>query len=100
MIVYLRNRFLYSCTVKVATQVYNVIFLDHFLLDYTKSSYKQRGLSKVTNTTANLPRQLLTTKLSTMHFAMIGSANRKLWVVGKSVSLTYQINMNVEKANA
>jgi len=28
---------------------------------------------------------MLTTKMSTMHFAMTGLDNRKLWVVGRSM---------------
>jgi len=46
---------------------------------------------------AALPTQLLahqgkcymTTKLSTLHFAMVDLDNRELWVVGKPLSLTY-----------
>jgi len=77
---------------------YSIIFLNDFLLDYTKNAY-QGGFSNVTYTTASLPRQMLTTKLSTTHFKMIGLDNRKLWVVGRSISLTYQIKMNVGKRN-
>jgi len=40
-------------------------------------------------TTASLPRQKLTTNLSTVHFKIVGIDNRKLWVVGRSTSLTY-----------
>jgi len=36
-------------------------------------------LASVTCTTASVPRQMLTTKLYTMHFAMVGF--KKLWVV-------------------
>jgi len=35
--------------------------------------------ANVTCTTASLPRQMLTTKLFTMHFAMVGFRN--IWVV-------------------
>jgi len=53
---------------------------------------------------ATLPTQLpayqmLTTKLSTMHFAMVGLDNKNVWFVGRSISLTYYINMNVERGN-
>ena len=51
----------------------------------------------VTWTTASLPRQMLTTKLFIMHFARIGF--RKLQVVWRSISLTYCINMNIERWN-
>jgi len=37
----------------------------------------------------------LTTKLSTIHFAMVGLNNKNPWVVGRSISL----NMNVERRN-
>jgi len=43
--------------------------------------------ANVTCTIASLPRQMLTTKLFTMHFATVGF--RKLVVVWRSVSLTY-----------
>jgi len=43
--------------------------------------------ANVTCITANLPRQMLTTKLFTMHLAMIGF--RKLRVMRRSISLTY-----------
>ena len=46
--------------------VYNKIFLNNLLLGYIKYAYNQRG-ANVTYTTASLPRQMLTTKLSTMH---------------------------------
>ena len=35
--------------------------------------------ANVTCTTASLPKQMLTTKLFTMHFAVVGF--RKIWVV-------------------
>jgi len=70
-----------------ATQlVYNLIFLNNFLIGYTKSAYNQSGFSNATYTTASLPRQMLTTKLFTMHFPMVGFS--KLWVVWRSISLT------------
>jgi len=47
-------------------------------------------------TTVSLPRQTLTMKLSKMHFAVIGSDNRTLWAVGRSISLTCYLNMTVE----
>jgi len=43
--------------------------------------------TKVTCTTVSLPSQMLTSKLFTMHFAMVGF--RKLWVVWRLNSLTY-----------
>jgi len=67
--------------------VYNLFFLSNFLLGFPKNTYNQRGFSNVTWTTASLPRQMLTTKLFTMHFAMVGF--RKLWVVWRLISLTY-----------
>jgi len=71
----------------LATQlVYNLIFLNNFLIGYTKSAYNQSGFSNATYTTASLPRQMLTTKLFTMHFPMVGFS--KLWVVWRSISLT------------
>ena len=39
-------------------------------VDYTKNAYNQHGYRKVTYTTASLPRQMLTTKLYTMHFVI------------------------------
>jgi len=63
-------------------------FLNNFLPDYTKNAYNPCGFSNVTYTTASL-RQMLTTNLSAMHFTMIGLGNRKLWVVGSSISLTW-----------
>jgi len=73
--------------------VCNLIFLDKFLLDYIKNAYNQRGFSNVTYTTARLTRQILTTNLPTMHFAMVGLGldDRNLWVVGRSIYLTYCI---------
>jgi len=56
------------------------------LLGYTKTAYNNRGFSTVIYTTACLLRQMLTSKLFTSNFAMIGF--RKLWVVWRSVSLT------------
>ena len=56
---------------KDTTHVNNVILLNNFLLHYTKNAYNQRGFSHVTCTTAGLSRQMLTTKLPTMHFAII-----------------------------
>jgi len=50
--------------------VYNITFLNIFLLDYIKNAYNQRGFSNVTYTTGSLTRQMLTTKLPSMHFAM------------------------------
>jgi len=41
----------------------------------------------VTCTTDSLPRQMLTTKLFTMHLARVGF--RKLWVVWRLIYLTY-----------
>jgi len=35
-------------------------------------AYIQRGFSNVTYTIASSPRQVLTTKIPTMHFAMVG----------------------------
>jgi len=66
-------------------------------VDYTKNAYNQHGYRKVTYTTASLPRQMLTTKLPTMHFAMIG-----LWMKGSYGSWEDQFfdilnNMNVER---
>jgi len=52
--------------------VYNLFFLSNILLGYTKNAYNQRGFSNVTWTTVNLPRPMLTTKLFTMYFAMVG----------------------------
>jgi len=73
----------------LATQlVYNLIFLNNFLLGCTKNAYNQRGFNNVTWTTASLPRQTLTTKLFTTHFATVGF--RKLWVVWRLISLTYK----------
>jgi len=46
------------------------------------------NLANVSNTIANIPRQMLTTKLSTMYFAIVRLDNRKLWVVWRSISLT------------
>jgi len=71
--------------------------MNNFLLDSTITAYSQRGFRNVTYTTANLPRHMLTMKLPIMHFAMIGLDNRKLWVVARSIALTYLINMNVER---
>ena len=42
---------------------------------------------------------MLTTKLPTMHFAMPATDNTKLRVVGRSISLTSPINMNIERKN-
>jgi len=64
----------------LATQlVYNIIFLHHFLLGYTKMLTINMDSANVTCTTASLPRQMLATMLFTMHLAMIGF--RKLRVV-------------------
>ena len=46
---------------------------------YAKKCINQHGFSNVTWTTVSLPRPMLTTKLFTMHFAMVGF--RKLRVV-------------------
>jgi len=54
-------------------------FPEQFL---TTDAYNQRGISKVTYTTASLPSQMLTTKPSAMHFAVVGLDNRKLLVMG------------------
>jgi len=43
--------------------------------------------ANVTCTIASIPRQMLTTKLYTMHFAMAGF--KTLWVVWRQISLTY-----------
>jgi len=40
---------------KDAKQVYNIIFLNNFLLNYTKNTYNQRGISNVTCTTTSSP---------------------------------------------
>ena len=64
----------------LATQlVYNLFFLSNFLLGCTKNACNKFGFSNVTWTTASLPRPMLTAKLFTMHFAMVGF--RKLRVV-------------------
>ena len=84
---------------KDTTQIYYTIFLNYFLLDYTKNADNQRGFNDVTFTTASLPRQMLTTKQPTNHFVMIGLDNTKLCVVWRSLSLTYGINGNVERGN-
>jgi len=83
----------FSCTcpnlwpkLLAALLFYNLIFLNNFLPGYAKNAYNQLGFSNVTWTTANLPRQMLTTKLFTMHLAMIGFW--KLWVVWRSIFLT------------
>ena len=64
-------------------------FPEEFLLDYTKNAYNQRGFSNVTYKTVSLPRQMLTTQLPTMHFAVVGLDNRNPCVVGRSIFLTY-----------
>jgi len=43
--------------------------------------------ASLTYTTVSLPKQMLTTKLFTMHFAVVGF--RKLRVVWRLISLTY-----------
>ena len=78
----------------LVTPLDNVIFLSNFLLDSTKNPYNQRGFSNVTFTTGSLPRQMLTKKLSTTHFAMIDLGNRKLWIVRRSI-LRLMVMMSV-----
>jgi len=73
----------------VTAPAHNSNFLNSFLLDYTKNAYNQRAFSNVTYTNASLPSQMLTTKLPTMHFTMVVLDNRNLWVVGRSITLTY-----------
>jgi len=56
----------------LATQlVYNLTCLRNFLLGYTKNANNVDS-AYVTCTTASVSRQMLTTKLFTMHFAMVG----------------------------
>jgi len=66
---------------------YNLIFLSNFLLGYSKMLTINVDSANVTCTTASVPRQILTTKLFTVHFAIVGL--KKLWVVWRSISLTY-----------
>jgi len=57
----------------LATQlVYNLSFLNDFLPGYTKNAYNQRRFSKPYLHNSQLTRQMLTTKLFTMHFAVVG----------------------------
>jgi len=59
--------------------VCNFIFLNKFLRSYVKMLPINVDSANVTCTTASLPRPMLTTKLFTIHFAMVGF--RKLLVV-------------------
>ena len=72
LIVYLANRLFILVQCKDTTQVYNTIFMNNFLPDYTKNAYNQRVSINVTHTTSTLPRQISTTKIPTMHSTMIG----------------------------
>jgi len=65
----------------------NLIFMNNFLLGHTKHAYTQRGFSKLYLQTVSLPRQMLTTQLFTMHFAVVGF--RKIRVVLRLIYLTY-----------
>jgi len=57
----------------LATQlVYNLSFLNDFLQGYTKHAYNQRTFSKPYLHNSQLMRQMLTTKLFTMHCAVVG----------------------------
>jgi len=85
LLVYHGNRLFYSRTAKECNTDLQHIFLNTFLLGYTKNAYNQHGFSNVTYTTASLPRLMLTTKLPEMHFAMIGLDNKNLWVVGRLI---------------
>jgi len=78
-----------------------MILHNNFLFDYNRNACNQSGFSNVTYATASLPRQLPTTKLPKMHFAVTGLVNIKLWLwlVGTAMSLTYWIKMNVERGN-
>jgi len=49
--------------------------------------------ANVTCTTASEPRQMLTTKLFTMHLVTVGF--KKFGVVWKLIYLTYSMNMNI-----
>jgi len=84
----------FSCTFPtlwpkpLATQlVYNLIFLNNFLFVYAKNAYNQHGFSKRYLHNSQRTKEMLTTKLFTMHLAMIGF--RKLRVVWRSISLMY-----------
>jgi len=59
--------------------VYNLFFLNNFLLGYTKNACNHRGFSKRYLHNSKRTKQMLTTKLFTMHFAMFGFRN--VWVV-------------------
>jgi len=73
---------------KDTSLVYNIIF-QNFLLDLTILKMLTINVDSATLPgSACLPRQMLTTKLSTLHFSMNGLDNRKLWVVGSSISWT------------
>ena len=77
----------------VTPLVYHLTSLDNFVLDFTKTAYNQRGFSNATYETASLTRQMLTTKVSTMHFAIVGLDSRKLLVVWRSAPLTLKSEM-------
>ena len=75
----------------------NLIFLNNFLLGYTKNAENNMDSANVNCTTVSSPRPMLATTLFTTHFAMVGF--RKSWVVWRLISLTYQVNMNIEMGN-
>jgi len=83
-------------TYSYATGLQLKIFLSNFLLNYTENAYHQRGFSNATYTTASLPRQMLTPKQSTMHFAMAGFGSYKLCEVNFFDVLD---KMNAERGN-
>jgi len=68
---------------------YNLIFLNNFLLGYTllKILIIIVDSANFTCTTVSLPSQMLTRKVLTMHFAMVGF--KKLWIVWRLNYLTY-----------
>jgi len=65
----------------------NLILLNNYLVD-NENAHNQRGFSNVTYTTAGLSKQMLTTKLSTLRFTVVGLDNRKLWFMGRSNAWT------------
>jgi len=65
--------------------VHNLIFLNNVLLSYTKNACNQRGFSRRYLHNNQLAKATLTTKLFTMHLAMVGFG--KLWVVWRLIYL-------------
>jgi len=67
-----------------AAQVYSIIFLSNFLLDYANKACNQRGFNNVAYTTASLPRQMLTTRAGPSRCG----AQCKIWARGPMQDLS------------